>query len=377
MARIVKFHIENFKALANFDLPPEGFELGQFTCLVGLNGSGKSTVLQALEFVAAVVKGTETSYLQWNLWKSEELKSKLYTPYRDEIKISIELDIDENSNYTWRATYSLPEGRCIEESITESTGDERLLYLHNQTLSARLRSGEISQDSIRYKYYGSIISALSLRHFDSRIEDFASTISEVTSSYSAVEQRAKHLLHGSRLATFPKHRLPKLSRSVSKFYPQIQEISLLDQEDYKSLLSVREILNGQTHQIDEKHINDGLLRLISILAYDDEQPTILLLDEIENGINPEIVKQLMEFLLGLDKQVIVTTHSPIILNYIPDDIARESVIFLYRTKEGMSKCKRFFDIPEAEERLGVLGPGEVFVDLNLTELSERLANEGA
>ncbi|OAD21575.1 hypothetical protein THIOM_002652, partial [Candidatus Thiomargarita nelsonii] len=42
---IREFHINNFKSLVNFK-----FQLDKFTCLIGLNGSGKSTILQALDF---------------------------------------------------------------------------------------------------------------------------------------------------------------------------------------------------------------------------------------------------------------------------------------------------------------------------------------
>jgi AAA15 family ATPase/GTPase len=49
---ITHFYIDNFKSLVNFEL-----DLAKFTCLIGLNGAGKSTVLQALDFTSAVMSG--------------------------------------------------------------------------------------------------------------------------------------------------------------------------------------------------------------------------------------------------------------------------------------------------------------------------------
>ncbi|MFY8134268.1 MAG: AAA family ATPase, partial [Aquimonas sp.] len=54
---IKHFYIDNFKSLVDFRLSPEGGSLAKFTCLVGLNGAGKSTVLQALDFIGHLASG--------------------------------------------------------------------------------------------------------------------------------------------------------------------------------------------------------------------------------------------------------------------------------------------------------------------------------
>ena len=98
----------------------------------------------------------------------------------------------------------------------------------------------------------------------------------------------------------------------------------------------------------------------------------LLFDEIENGINPELAGTLVHYLLEAKQQIMVTTHNPVILNFLPDERAKESVYFLYRTPKGDTKATRFFDLPVTAQKLDVLGPGEVFLDTSLTELSEEL-----
>ncbi|CAI09095.1 AAA family ATPase [Aromatoleum aromaticum] len=44
--------VRNFKSLAQFKL-----RLHRFNCLVGMNGAGKSTVLQAIDFIAQLMEG--------------------------------------------------------------------------------------------------------------------------------------------------------------------------------------------------------------------------------------------------------------------------------------------------------------------------------
>src|SRR5207244_2764737 len=91
--------------------------------------------------------------------------------------------------------------------------------------------------------------------------------------------------------------------------------------------------------IDAAHLNDGMLRVIAILAQEYTEHSFLLFDEIENGINPELVQKLVKFLVDLGekgKQVMVTTHSPMILNYIPDEVAKAGVVLLFKTEHGQT-----------------------------------------
>jgi ABC-type multidrug transport system ATPase subunit len=123
-----------------------------------------------------------------------------------------------------------------------------------------------------------------------------------------------------------------------------------------------------------RHINDGMLRLIAILAELQSDHPFLLFDEIENGINPELVEFVLDALVTTEKQVMLTTHSPMILNYLDDDTAAQGVIYLYKTKEGHTKSIHFFSIPSLKKKLAVMGPGEAFVDTNLTQLAAEIAD---
>jgi len=49
---ITRLYVDNFKSLVGFEL-----KLAHFTCLIGLNGAGQITVLQALVFARAIMLG--------------------------------------------------------------------------------------------------------------------------------------------------------------------------------------------------------------------------------------------------------------------------------------------------------------------------------
>ncbi len=109
-----------------------------------------------------------------------------------------------------------------------------------------------------------------------------------------------------------------------------------------------------------------------MLSLLETERTFLLFDEVENGINPELRKKLVYCLLNANQQVMVTTHSPMLLNYLPDEDTRKSVILLYRNHHGYTQAKCFFDLPVPAKKLTLLGPGEVFADTYREDIIESI-----
>ena len=61
-----------------------------------------------------------------------------------------------------------------------------------------------------------------------------------------------------------------------------------------------------------------------------------------------------------------------ILNYLEDSIAKEGVIYLYKTIKGFTRSIKFFDIPSLSKKLDFMGPGEAFVDTDLIGLAKEI-----
>jgi predicted ATPase len=118
------------------------------------------------------------------------------------------------------------------------------------------------------------------------------------------------------------------------------------------------------------HLSDGLLRILAVLAQAESDHPLIMLDEIENGINPEIIEKVVDTLVKSPQQIIVTTHSPMILNYLEDDVARKSVQYIYKNAGGLTRARRFFEIPNIGKKLEFMGAGEAFVDTDLVQLTE-------
>ena len=155
------------------------------------------------------------------------------------------------------------------------------------------------------------------------------------------------------LCSLPESKRQAIIQKMKEFYPDFNHYQVSSMTGgWRKLLIEENFLSSDPERLlpeklltEARHINDGLLRLLTILAQTQTAHSFLLFDEIENGVNPELVEELVNVLLAAPQQVLVTTHSPMILDYLPDDVARESVMLVYRTPKGYTQATPFFTIP--------------------------------
>ena len=385
---ITRFKIDNFKSLVDFELPPAGHELGGFTCLIGLNGAGKSTLLQAFDFIAHIATGEIQPWLDHREWKKSELVSHLGNR-RPVITFSIRLRTPTGVEVEWTARFNATLLRCTAETIT--AGSNTILKLEEKRLSVALTGGLPDRvfDDVPFEYFGSVLSTLKLADAQPEIAEMKAALQGLRSLELLSPQLMRRKARASReigasgeklspfLSQLPFEQQSALLSELKGFYPQLRHWGVKTyRAGWKSLRIFENY--AKLSAVDAGHINDGFLRVIAILSQQFTEHRVLLLDEIENGINPAVVDRLMIFLVGLGrsgKQIFVTTHSPVILNFLEDDVARSGVILLYKTVDGRTQACRYFDQPETGYKLKALGPGEVFVDTDLTKLVARLASE--
>jgi len=392
------FYIDNFKSLVDFRLPPVPHELGSFTCLVGLNGAGKSTVLQAFDFVGHLANGQVAAWLKQREWKASDLTSR-FLKLKKLIQFELDIEVPGEGRIVWSGAFNTTEMRCTAETVTVDGVDQALHIKDGQLLV----SGTDSKDSVQYpirsmKYEGSTLSFINVRDVHPALGALKHVAANLRSldllSPHSMRRRAKEGVDigygGERLGAFIHGMPPKdravLTKALKLFYPQVSELSTTAlRAGWKDLRIVEQYDRAKPFpsrlESDARQVNDGLLRVLAILSQvsmsdpDDESSqstgfgqSCVLFDEIENGINPELMQKLVQLLLTAKRQVIVTTHSPLVLNYLPDVVAREAVLLLFRNGAGHTKVVRLFDLPSTRKKLTLLGPGEVFVDTNLEAL---------
>ena len=377
--RIKSIEVDNFKSLVNFRL-----DIEKFSCLIGLNGSGKSTVLQFMDFVAHLVR-KENDWLKRRHWNPTDLRSKLAQKRKD-IKFCIRfVDSKGAPAGRWEATYNPSSDRCTAERIDML---DWLLETEKDTVSIydlKGNDGRKNWKTITFDYRGSYLSTYKEELLPPSIlmckKFFQETESLELLTPERLRQRTRlangSLGHGGRnLSAFvyelgSKGRVA-LAKKLKPAYRQLERVYAKQLRSGWKQLRISEIFNNVKVRTDAAHVNDGMLRVVAILAELASTHCFLLFDEIENGINPELVEFVTDALVQASQQIFVTTHSPMILNYLDDEVAQKGVIYLYKTVQGHTKSIPFFSIPSLKEKLQVMGPGEAFVDTDLTKLASEI-----
>ncbi len=384
--------VNNFKSLVDFRI-----DLAKFNCLIGLNGSGKSTVLQFIDFLAQLVRGDMKQWFRERKWDSSEVRSKLTAKKNVDFVVDF-TDANSESAGHWEGEYNPSTNRCTWERI-ELPGTVLIVNKGKVTVSSHSSYGEESSSSsswespIAFTYEGSILSGLKEDLLtDSLLEckryvDSIKSLELLSPEYLRQKTREAACslgLGGQKLSAFlhelGSEKRQHLADSLKRVYPQLEVLHVKSLRSGWKQLEITELYpDGVGSRFlpkvttEARHINDGLLRLLAVLAELQTDDRFVLFDEIENGINPELVEFVLDALVSADQQVLVTTHSPMILNYLEDDVAKDAVNYLYKTPQGTTQAIPFFSIPSLKKKLSVMGPGEAFVDTDLTALGEEIA----
>ncbi|MBY7731434.1 AAA family ATPase [Vibrio splendidus] len=370
---LVNIKANNFKSLVDFSLP-----FSKFNCLVGLNGSGKSTVLQFIDFLSQQVSGDIDEWLDSRQWSAKDLNSTLTK--QSNITFTVELSCSGKS-VIWDGSFNRTELYCTSEKIV--WGSKTLLNVADGKFSLPT---EGLQAPITFDYQGSILSQLRKNQLPFELEEFKNFFKELNAldMLSPDMLRDQHIsgktlgAGGKMLSSFisnmTKDEKANLVSTLKGLYPSLVKVDATVQKSAGTVrLEIEEQFGEKAIKTEARHINDGLLRFMAIFAQLTKKQSALLLDEIENGVNPELIEKLVDSLVAANTQVIVTTHSPMILNYMEDDVAKTGVVYLYKNKTGATQAIRLFDISSMQRKLKFMGPGEAYEDTMLENLASEIA----
>jgi predicted ATPase len=382
--KIKSIKVDNFKSLVNFELP-----LAKFSCLVGLNGSGKSTVLQFFDFLSQQFRGDLSGWLKKRQWEFSDLNSKLTN--NQNIDFEIVLVHDNGIEIDWWASFNRQTLRCTREHVAWDNnlilrvrgGHYKISDLPNKKVTRSVIQGEITFD-----YQGSVLSQVKEAQLPNELLELKKFFIDLHAldllAPELLRQRTRDAgnslgLGGEKLSAFL-HEIGEVKRDyiqdkLTKIYPQFKHLDILSLRSGWKSLTVREQFGDTIVKTEARHVADGFLRMLAVFAQLSKEQSFLLLDEIENGVNPELIEFLIDELVGASPQVLITTHSPMVLNYLEDEIAIEGVIYIYKNQRGATQAIRLFDLPRMREKLTVMGAGEVYEDTLLTQLNAEILGD--
>ena len=385
--------IENFKAIKRLEL-----EFTPFIVLIGGNSCGKSSVLQALDFIRAFATRDIDEYLQHERgWLFEDIKSQFGS---QGVAISVELMLNINGilqNIFWAIEVDNSTGKFVTGEIMRNLSKGEIVLARGM--------GEVhTPDNIEKLFLKS--SYLKLVDENNPSSEFPEELYAVkkfftqSSSYELLtpdrmrekgnRDEVKDIgMGGEKLAAYinsmSAYQKNKLNNVFSEFIGySIQTTTETKPSGWVDLFISESFAETKT-KIKAAHISDGLLRLLGLIAasipeekgeqlklhevvHSVPDSGFILLDEIEDGINPylteKVIAMLRTIVSDFNKQIIITTHSPVMLNRFE----HKEIIFMWRDDEGQIHAKPMFGSEGMQDTLDCFNPGEVWLNYEKEEI---------
>ena len=287
---ITRIEIDGFKSFVDFelDVPP-------FLVIVGSNNGGKSNLLEAIEFVRDAFRNP--SRVLFNR-KRGNLLDLFHRNEDGEALGRFEIGIGIPDGGTLRAVASLEPAGVRNFGASADISHEWLFLRPDPDMMRRPAS------------YGDL----------GRLQEDGSNLAAVIARFADSDE------------------LKDLMIDAAGIVPHLQEITPVVDEARREVDFELVMSRGGTFR--PTVASDGTLRTLAILAAAHDLPTggTLIVDEIETGLHPAHQGQLLRRLRNLvlrkpGRQIIVTTHSPVVLGEIlPLD--RGAAIYLSQAVGG-------------------------------------------
>ncbi len=378
------FHVKNFKNLVDVNFEPQWVNV-----ILGPNGCGKSSLLQAIDFLRGFFMSSIELYLHEKGWVYKDLPNLRHTSKTIQWDLTAALDADDQGvgNGKYQYTIRLSPRRYLsigsEKLIFTAPGGNAEVLLSRQGRRVEILNRKTSKHeySQSYRVPASIISTLDfssdkakypeLLHFRRWVEGFRYFLiwdpkvlrNPDRGKHNELGQSGEHL---PPLLALLKQRSPdnfnKLMQRLRRLFPYVSDISVTGGRSWGwRSIRLHERHDKQDVAFNSQQMSDGVLRFLAVssLLYLDHPPNLIMFEEPEDGLHPQLIREVIMILRELTlrkppnrSQVIFTTHSPYVLDEFYDH--PEEVFVMDRPKPQaeatllqLSKASQLADVKDA------------------------------
>lgn len=382
--RISELYIDNFKVFHDFSIRFSD----SITAIVGDNASGKSSILQVLAFLKYCCISTTDAYMKDRNVKVDDLVSKVLPKSKKTMTFKVKFinRINTSDILSWDVSF-----------LSDKSKNKLMLHSENATWNRRENSilQYDAKEHFRFNEKHSDLESIAVGSYSS------SQISYIDEKFSVqfphlyaikkffMESEALDLLTPKNMRKSARGQERSLGDSGEKLPNLIYKLNGNEREQLLAMItqalpnisSVRSVRSGsgkagwahlelvekfKEHpiMIQSGGISDGTLRLIALFAlpFLKKQGGCILLDEVEDGINVDniniLLKILRQYVKESQQQIILTTHSTVLLDYMEP----KEIRCLYRKEDGCAECVEFENLKEPKEKLSYLYPGEIILN---------------
>ncbi len=399
---LVEVRLERFKAAFR----PDPIQLGRFNVVIGRNGTGKSTLLEALQWLDGTIRQdartaseryhgihdvinlrsqTKIPYFRINLsWREPAAETSVFyalkvressedgaTPAVMSEALTVTKDGHDPIDVVWSVNDTGHRAVGLDHS---GAGEPGALFTEPDRLAlARVGASvheHVDQESSPAGFLARLQDfwdrAVFLRLSPNRLS--LGSPARRRSFEPLLDEEGQNL--PALLNELDKDQTTDLILAIRRILPDIREVEVSQQttgRDERVFYSLKERMpcRGRAGRyqlpVPAWMLSEGTRRITAILALlqRNPPPSLLCIEEIENGLDPWTVIAVLEQLQSAaDRgvQVIVTTHSPWLL----DSVRVQDILEVTRS-EGETKYSRFADREAVKRYQGRVPPGSIYV----------------
>lgn len=361
MGIIKEIKIEGFKSILK-----EEISFGQLNVFIGSNGSGKSNLLEAIAMISSSIEGG----IDYDRLARRGARLSSHEIFRSAFKNNLRKDIFKLEITTDKINYkmninSVSGFKYNSESLTSHSG-ENLASRSNR--GAKLLNKSLSSKIDNSKSILNLYQTLDNKEatFPTKLAEYAiySLSTPILRGVSADNSNKAPLgLYGGRLAEAfnevlnDKNKRKDLQRffKLLDWYKSVSTTNSIKQElisEYVSfgrrIVSYHDsFMSLKFNELYAYDVSEGALYILFVLVLliHNESPDIFALDNVDNALNPGLVKNLMNNIIDIiskneNKQIFLTTHNPTTLDAIDLFNEKHRLFVVERAEDGQSKFKR-------------------------------------
>jgi predicted ATPase len=146
--------------------------------------------------------------------------------------------------------------------------------------------------------------------------------------------------------------------------PEITDLDFVEIKELGDVMAMFVEKGGK--RISARSLSDGTLRFLGmLLALRTAEPgSVILMEEVDTGLHPTRIRLLLEYLETVTRereiQVIATTHSPVILQWLSPEALRSTLVFGRVPEHEGTLVRRLGDLPHFDEVAQHKGIDELF-----------------
>lgn len=354
-----KVKIENYKSVVN-----QTFELGRFNVVIGANGCGKSNLLEAIAMAGLSSSGALLPEMFENRGIRLSDNRFMRSAFEDVDKefISVKVETSDGDESVYRIHYNAEQKPAQWEDVVEE--ETKILLSTIQENGSQFKVKDLKNFIEKMSKKLDEDNTLNVNLFEKDNHSLVLAKSRVNGlknftiySLEETELRSLDQMPSTKLGRTGRGLLPYL-KDLSKtedginILNEVKENLMVidwfeDLEMPESVLSQDSTLKLKDRYVDEsldffdqRSANEAFLYLLFYftLFISDETPSFFAIDNIESSLNPKLCKLVVSKLAELaekhNKQVILTTHSPFVLDGLDELSETKRLLVVSRNSDG-------------------------------------------